>query len=477
MKKTVFIVLALLLTSGAYAQFGDILKKATDKVTKVELLEEKNVTTSIDDALPVAFWLKNLDEYYEPVEPAAYDFNLEPGYYKFIVQSYCLKAGTYGPSKGDGYLLAPLKGKRADLVYNIVARSSEYPAIEQHDIQVLLWGIIYGTKFTDYDISFQNRVRPLLTGAEITDLSLDLMNVPLDVMPDDVKKVAQFYKDFRSRLTNPNVTYNEIESMAMVNGVLPEDPFSKYVQKGLWAYLGDGFYGRGMPESYPKTIFEVYRPEKINSTRDAKNRITSFEKNGYSIEVLYDDEPGRDVISFGSNGDYPIWRIKSIKLKGPNAGEEYVLENSGWIVKDKGEKIKKTGQGFKDAEANDDPAYGDYTFRLQNGKNSLKNYDDYMKEKKMQPLKDKQDEYWADYHTMEGLRVATNPLNKKGQMGWIEKTLKMVTEWWNSASSALAGEENTNTGPTKIDIRKTPAVPATNGRQRIIPSFRKFNNE
>ncbi len=265
--------------------------------------------------------------------------------------------------------------------------------------------------------------------------------------------------------------------MAMVNGVLPEDPFSKYVQKGLWAYLGDGFYGRGMPESYPKTIFEVYRPEKINSTRDAKNRITSFEKNGYSIEVLYDDEPGRDVISFGSNGDYPIWRIKSIKLKGPNAGEEYVLENSGWIVKDKGEKIKKTGQGFKDAEANDDPAYGDYTFRLQNGKNSLKNYDDYMKEKKMQPLKDKQDEYWADYHTMEGLRVATNPLNKKGQMGWIEKTLKMVTEWWNSASSALAGEENTNTGPTKIDIRKTPAVPATNGRQRIIPSFRKFNNE
>lgn len=475
MKRTILIFLIILLSSGAQAQFDDLLKKATDKVTKVELLEEKNVTTSIEDAMPVAFWLKDLDEFYEPVEPAAYDFNLEPGYYRFIVQSYCLKAGTHGPTKGSGYLLAPLKGKRSDIVYNIVERSSAYPEIEQRDIQVLLWGIIYGSKFTDYDISFQNKVRPLLTPAEIADLSLDLMNVPLDVMPDDVKKVASFYKDFRSRLTNPSATYADIESMAMVNGVLPEDPFSKYVQKGLWAYIGDGFYGRGMPESYPKTIYEVYRPEKINSTRDAKNRLSMLEKNGYSIEIVYDDEPGRDVISFGSNGDYPIWRMKSIKLKGVNPEEEYILENSGWIIKDKGEKIKNTGQGFRDAVSADDPAYGDYTFRLNNGKNSLKNYDDYMKEKKMQSLKSKQDEYWADYHTMEGLRVATNPLNKKGQMGWIEKTLKMVTEWWNSASSALAGEENTNQGPSKVDIRKNPAVPATNGMQRIISSHRKYN--
>ena len=87
MKRTILIFLIILLSSGAQAQFDDLLKKATDKVTKVELLEEKNVTTSIEDAMPVAFWLKDLDELYEPVEPAAYDFNLEPGYYRFIVQS------------------------------------------------------------------------------------------------------------------------------------------------------------------------------------------------------------------------------------------------------------------------------------------------------------------------------------------------------------------------------------------------------
>ncbi|MDD5361490.1 MAG: hypothetical protein PHN88_05115 [Ignavibacteria bacterium] len=478
MKKLLLvIVLIFFISPGAFAQFGDILKKATEKVTKVDLLEEKNVTTSIEDALPVAFWLKDIDEYYEPTEPETNDFNLDPGYYRFYVQSYCLKAGTHGPSKGSGYLLAPLKGKRSDLVYNIVARSSNFPEIEQHDIQLLLWGIIAGSKFTDFDISFQNKVRPLMTTAEIAEFSLDLKNVPIEVMPDDIKQIAQFYKDFRARLTNPNITYNEVESMAMVNGVLPEDPFSKYVEKGLWAYLGDGFYGRGMPQSYPRTIFEVYRPVKINSTRDSKGRLSVLENDGNKIEIIYDDEQGRDVISFGSNGDYPIWRIKSIKLTGTNPGEEYSLDNSGWMIKDKGLKIKTSGQGLKDGVAGDDPAYGDYTFRMNNGKNALKNYDDYMNEKKMKPLKDKQDEYWADYNTMEGLKVATNPLNKKGQMGWIEKNLKMVTEWWNTASSSLAGEESPDNGKKKVDIRKTPAVPATNGMQRIISSERRYKNE
>jgi hypothetical protein len=101
MRKIIFLSLfALIISVNSYAQFGDILKKATDKVAKVELFEEKNVTTSIEDALPVAFWLKDLSDYDEPVEQDNYNFSLTPGYYKFVLQSYCLKAGTHGPTKG-----------------------------------------------------------------------------------------------------------------------------------------------------------------------------------------------------------------------------------------------------------------------------------------------------------------------------------------------------------------------------------------
>lgn len=50
-----FLSLLLLISEISFAQFDDILKEATNKVTNGELHEEKNITTSIDDALPVAF--------------------------------------------------------------------------------------------------------------------------------------------------------------------------------------------------------------------------------------------------------------------------------------------------------------------------------------------------------------------------------------------------------------------------------------
>ncbi|MFZ4590557.1 MAG: hypothetical protein ACOYN6_06140 [Ignavibacteria bacterium] len=58
-------------------------------------------------------------------------------------------------------------------------------------------------------------------------------------------------------------------------------------------------------------------------------------------------------------------------------------------------------------------------------------------------------------------------------MSWIQETLKLVSNWWNNSSSALAGEENTDNNNKRVDFRKFPAVPATNGMQRILSSERK----
>jgi hypothetical protein len=292
MKKAFFIFLLLYVYVSTFAQIGNLLNQAkkvaggvTDKVVKIDLLEDKTITTSIDDAIPVAFWLKDLDTYFSPVEPDNYNFELGPGYYRYKVQSYCLKAGTHGPSKGDGYLLAPLRGSKSDLVYNIVKRSVDHPEVAQQDIQVLLWGIIYGTKFTDYDLAFQQRVKPVLTTVEMADMSVDLKNIAFDAMPEAIRKTAKFYSDFRSKLTNPNLIYGDVERMAMLDGILPDDLFSKHIQEGLWADIGGGFYGRSIPEGYPITVFEIYRPEKINETRDEKNRLVKLEKDGFNIEA------------------------------------------------------------------------------------------------------------------------------------------------------------------------------------------------
>lgn len=481
MKKSLFLFAILtIIYTNSYSQFGDILTKVTSKVVKTDLLEEKNVTTSIDDALAVSFWLKDLNLYNQPVEPENYNSELGPGYYKFRVQSYCLKAGTHGPTKGSGYLLAPLKGKRSDLVYNIVERSVDHPEIAQHDIQVLLWGIIYNQKFTDYPLDFQNRVRPLMLTAEIADLCLDIKSLPYDAMPDDVKSIAKSYADLRQRLTDPNITYAELENSTMLSGYLPDEPFSKVVQKGNWAYIGNGFYARALPESYPTTVIEIYRPSVVTVTRDEKSRITGLSNNGYGIEIIFDDEPGKDVINFGDKGYYPIWRYKTIKLTTPDANEGATIENAGWMIKDKGEQIKNyqgtvTNNSF-------DPIYSQYADRLKKAKTEAGLYNEYLKDKKSHPGAGADLEFNgilsggdfnANQHMKDGLKVALDPTDKKGQMSWIDKHFGMVCEWWNQASSSLAGEENTDNSPKKVTISKTPAVPATNGMQRLIPSWRK----
>ena len=478
MKKIIFLfVLSLIFSKFSFAQLDDVLKKVTKNVANVELFEEKNITTSIDDALPVAFWLKDFDLERVPVEPETYDFNnLGPGYYRFTVQSYCLHAGTYGPTKGSGYLMAPLKGKRSDLVYNVLNRSVEHPEIAQHDIQVFLWGIVDGVKFSDYSLEFQNKIRPLVTPEEIADLTLDLKNVPLEVMPEEIRKVAKYYQDLRAKITNPNITYNEIESAAMLNGYLPADPFSKYVQKGLWSYIGNGFYMRDLPISYPESVIEIYRPLYVNSSKDAKGRLSSLENAGSKIEISYDDDPGRDVITFDGK-NYPIWRFKSIKLSGSNPGEELILDNPGWAVKDNGEPLKNSGQSFSDFHLQNDPTFNEYEQRIKDVKNDAKDMDEYIKLKKSQSGQGhKGDDEWADKHINDGLKAALDPLNKKDQESWIRKHLNMVSDWWNNSSGALAGEENNDNGGKKADVSRTPAVPATNGMQRLVPSARKFGS-
>src|SRR5690606_36445994 len=91
--------------------------------------DKDTITTSIDDALPVATHLERIDGLTPLPLPASFEFG--PGYYRGDVRSYCRHAGTYGPTSGDGYLVAPLKGSHADIISGILARSAQHPEIER----------------------------------------------------------------------------------------------------------------------------------------------------------------------------------------------------------------------------------------------------------------------------------------------------------------------------------------------------------
>jgi len=153
-----------------------------------------------------------------------------------------------------------------------------------------------------------------------------------------------------------------------------------------------------------------------------------------------------------------------------------INNETGKSVSTEPEALKNTGQGFKDFHLQSDPTYNEYEQRIKDVINDAKNMDEYIKQKKTQTGQgEKGYKDWTDDHIHKGLKAALDPLNKKDQMGWIEKHLNMVSDWWNNSSGALAGEENNDNGGKNADVPRTPAVPATNGMQRLIPSARKAN--
>ena len=92
------------------------------KKTPNLLGDKQPITTSLPDAR----WGDSSKDGFTPREPERSlmtlqrtpngGFVLQPGYYMFVDQSYCLKAGTHGPGGGDGYLYAPPKGPAEDAV-------------------------------------------------------------------------------------------------------------------------------------------------------------------------------------------------------------------------------------------------------------------------------------------------------------------------------------------------------------------------
>ena len=79
------------------------------------------VTTSIKDAFPLANWL---DDYSRVMQPhPTTSLNVNPGYYRITVRSYCLHAGAYAPTRGAAYRLSPLKGTQAGLITSMLKKS------------------------------------------------------------------------------------------------------------------------------------------------------------------------------------------------------------------------------------------------------------------------------------------------------------------------------------------------------------------
>jgi hypothetical protein len=226
------------------------------------------VTTGFADADPTVY----LSDDFAPgplrplaAQPVGRDgaYLLAPGAYGATLQSFCLHAGTYGPSKGDGYLHAPLKGARAGMIRAVLRAAPDHPDVPQSDVQTLLWAIEADMTVRDLPAAARRAAAAMLSPRDIALLEANTVGelferarvaVPL---PAAIQGV-DLYATMRALISNPNAGFAEIERLAVRSGVPPRR--GPDIPRGRWSAHPSGAFVRYLPEGYSRTVIEVFVP-------------------------------------------------------------------------------------------------------------------------------------------------------------------------------------------------------------------------
>jgi len=208
-------------------------------------------------------------------------YELKPGFYETTNLSYCLKAGTNGPSKGDSYGNAPIKGKMDDVVETILIKSQELwrsrangktatnMFISQKDVQLLLWAIIAKADFDDMQSKTKAVALALLSPEQIVKLNGGAVKSAVNFASDKgwmekpaiVRTIEEAEQSLRQLYKSSTSTYEDFERLAVLSGVNNEP---QPVEFGTWFKHEDGFYIRYEPQGYSRTHIKIYVPEKKN---------------------------------------------------------------------------------------------------------------------------------------------------------------------------------------------------------------------
>jgi hypothetical protein len=292
MKSIKLICLALFFqlfcSNTTYAQFGistDLLKLGASTLGIDKLFKKPAaITTAFEDVnkegsqMPNFFKLEVAQPLYLLPKAPNGGFVLCAGYYEMTNKSYCLHAGTFAPSKGDGYMYAPTNGSKKEIVTAILKSAENHPEIHQHDIQILLWAIIAKTKFIDFSTEVKLTAVTLLTKKQLTQLEDgalgflpdDVINQAKAKLPESVQTVFEAENNIRGLITSGNYTYQEMEKYAILAGFAP--PRTDY-PSGIWTLHPDGYYVRYIPSGYSVTKVQIYVPKELIISLKGKGLI------------------------------------------------------------------------------------------------------------------------------------------------------------------------------------------------------------
>jgi hypothetical protein len=290
LSSVVFFLLALLALSfseNALAQIPRIPIPIPDKNpfgSAINLKGEEPVSTTFKDAknevvLQDSFSPKTVKSLLSlPIGPGG-GFLLQPGTYEAVLQSFCLQAGTHGPTSGDGYLYAPLKGSKAAIIRSLLRGFATHPEIPQNSVQSLIWAIEARAKISNLAPDLQETAFALLSKKELLDANggaLGLvpdavLNRALGSVPPGARRIFELQAVMRKMLANPDTTFAEIEQVAVLTGPAAQD--GPVVPSGRWSAHPGGFFVRYLPTGYAQTKLVVYVPEPRQNGSIAPSRL------------------------------------------------------------------------------------------------------------------------------------------------------------------------------------------------------------
>lgn len=295
------------------------------------IMKNRSVTSGLENSFPTAFWLDDVSKYSDRSDTNDISPYLVPGYFKYNIEAYSVDPGYYLPVEGSGYITSPMTGKKNVLVKNILTRSAEHPEMTHEDIQLLLWGIEAGMKFSQFHSDFQARIQALITTEDIGMMGNDFEKFDLRLLAPDVRMILEIHKFIREKLAAPDVNYSDIEKLAVKSG-RPRDGFaSQFVPPNSWSLMNNGAYVRIVPKGITSATVEVYKPPAVLADKDSKKRFASFVSGNYRVDVTYEDSAAAGLLNLNKD-TYRINRIKSLRFSCSSPESEQVISDRGWYV-------------------------------------------------------------------------------------------------------------------------------------------------
>jgi hypothetical protein len=191
-------------------------------------------------------------------------FLLKVGIFETYVQCYSLDRGERGAARVGGFYPAPIKGRRARVIADVLKQSELHPDVSQNDIQQLLWVIVQGADLENMPPTIQQtaaKILPketlaLLKGATVAkaveNRVMSIVNKRLGKSQTAAKE-TEIDRDYGISATAKDVKSATESPVAAAS--------DDVVVRGTWAQMPGGFYVRYLPEGYAKLRLQMIVPD------------------------------------------------------------------------------------------------------------------------------------------------------------------------------------------------------------------------